>query len=110
MEIGGEFVDDVDLPPCWTRGPRNYGRASRVYLHLDAPGFIGIVGGTAELVTADIDAGEDPDPETQDATPENIRDLAAQYNDEFYGVENEAIPDSAADKSDTETDRQGGDS
>lgn len=80
---------DVDLPPCWKEDETHAAAvgADQLFVHLDGPGFIGVNSGTAELVTADLMADEEPNPETRPATEENIQELAESYNDEFYGDE-----------------------
>ena len=82
---------DVDLPPCWKESNDVPGDLERLFVHLDGPGFIGVRGDEAELVTADLANGEDPDPVIEPATPEKVRTLAESYNDDFYGSQNEAI-------------------
>lgn len=87
MQIG-TYDGGVDLPPCWKEdhGDAAASGCARLFLHLDGPGFIGVKhSGEAELVRAEIQAGEEPDPKVRPATPENIRDLAETYNDEWYG-------------------------
>ncbi|ELY96526.1 hypothetical protein [Natrialba taiwanensis] len=92
MQIG-LCPDGVDLPPCWTESAADAAAlgVDRLFFHLDGPGFIGIDGDEAELVGADLKAGEEPDPETRRATGENVRELAETYNDEFYGENNRAL-------------------
>ncbi|QCW05321.1 hypothetical protein FGF80_18625 (plasmid) [Natrinema pallidum] len=82
----------TDLPPCWKESDLAAARGvDRLFVHLDGPGFIGVEDGTAELVTADLARGEEPDPETRPATLENVQELAANYNDEFYGDDNHSL-------------------
>ncbi|WP_160164277.1 hypothetical protein, partial [Natrinema gari] len=79
----------TDLPPCWKESDLAGAHGvDRLFVHLDGPGFIGVDDETAELVTADLARGEEPDPETRPATLENIHELAESYNDEFYGEDN----------------------
>ncbi|WP_256394128.1 hypothetical protein [Natronoarchaeum rubrum] len=83
---------DVVLPPCWKEDSEPAARGvDQLFVHLDGPGFIGVDGDTAELVTADLAKGEEPDPVERDATEQNVRDLAQSYNDQFYGENNSAI-------------------
>jgi hypothetical protein len=83
---------EVDLPPMWREEPQLADRLglSRLFAHLDGPGFIGVRGDTVELVRADLKAGEDADPEKCDIIgreerAERIRELAQTYNEERAG-------------------------
>jgi len=96
---------DVDLPPMWREEPQLADRLglSRLFSHLDGPGFIGVLGDKVELVRADVDAGEDPDPEEYhigfaDDRVEKIEELAETYNDEYLdGTENSTEPEGSVD-------------
>jgi len=92
MEIG-RATGGVELPPCWKHEPAiaSMHGVERTIVHLDGPAFISIDDGEAELIRAEIKAGEKPDPEGVPATAENVRELAETYNDEFYGENNQNI-------------------
>ncbi|UBF23394.1 Zn finger [Haloarcula tailed virus 3] len=81
---------EVDLPPMWREEPQLADQLglSRLFAHLDGPGFIGVKGDTVELVRADLKAGEEADPEEydiidRDERAERIEQLAQTYNDEY---------------------------
>ena len=88
-QIGSE-TGGVDLPPCWKEDSAlaAYCGVQRLWVHLDAPAFIGMADGEVKLVREEIARGREPDPEGRPATPSAVRELAEAYNDEFYGTKN----------------------